>query len=72
MSTSYHAEIFLQARRGVGPYCAQMHHANNKRCIFHYGYREASALPATKGDGAATFTNEPDALILQSHDQKKG
>jgi len=33
-----------------------MHHANNKRCIFHYGYREASALPATKGDGAVTFT----------------
>ena len=40
----------------------QKHHANNKRCIFHYGYRDASALPATKGDGAVTFTNEPDAI----------
>ncbi len=31
------AEIFLRARRGVGPYCAKLHHANNKRCIFHHG-----------------------------------
>jgi len=68
MSTSHHAEIFLRARRGVGPYCAKMHHANNKRCIFHYGYRDAWALPATKGEGGVTFTNEPDALIFQSHD----
>lgn len=72
MSTSNHAEIFLQARRGVSPYYAKMHHANNRRCIFRYGYRDASALPATKGDGAAAFTNEPGALIFQSHDQKKG
>jgi len=33
------AEVFLQARSGVGPYCAKLHHANNKRCIFHHGYR---------------------------------
>jgi hypothetical protein len=72
MSTSHHTEILLQASRGVGPYCAKMHHANDKRCIFYYGYREASALPATKGDGAVTFTNEQDALLFQSHDQKKG
>ncbi len=32
------AEAFLQARRGVPPYCAKLHHANNKRCIFlHHG-----------------------------------
>lgn len=30
------AEVFLRARRGVGPYCAKLHHANNKRCIFHH------------------------------------
>jgi aquaporin Z len=30
------AEVFLRARGGVGPYCAKLHHANNKRCIFHH------------------------------------
>ena len=33
------AEVFLRARGGVAPYCAKLHHANNKRCIFHHGYR---------------------------------
>lgn len=28
------AEAFLLLRRGIGPYCAKLHHANNKRCIF--------------------------------------
>lgn len=28
------AEVFLRVRGGVGPYCAKLHHANNKRCIF--------------------------------------
>jgi aquaporin Z len=27
-------EIFLRARGGVPPYCAKLHHANDKRCIF--------------------------------------
>lgn len=31
------AEVFLQVRGGVAPYCAKLHHANNKRCIFHHG-----------------------------------
>jgi aquaporin Z len=35
------AEVFLQARDGVGPWCAKLQHANNKRCIFHHGYRTA-------------------------------
>ena len=26
MSTSHHAKIFLQARSGAGPYCAEMHY----------------------------------------------
>jgi hypothetical protein len=72
MSTSHHAEIFLQARRGVDSCCAKMHHANNKRCIFHYGYRETAASSAPPVDGAATSRNEPDVLIFQSNDQKKG
>src|SRR5262249_15116176 len=28
------AEVFLLARNRVGPYCAKLHHQNNKRCIF--------------------------------------
>lgn len=32
------AELFLRARGGIGPFCAKLHHANNKRCIFHHGY----------------------------------
>ena len=37
------AEVFVRARRGVDPYCAKLHHANNKRCIFHHGDRTAWA-----------------------------
>jgi aquaporin Z len=33
------AEVFVWARRGTGPYCAKLHHDNDKRCIFHHGYR---------------------------------
>jgi len=35
------AEAFLWARGDVAPYCAKLYHANNKRCIFHQGYRAA-------------------------------
>ena len=28
------AELFLRVRGGAGPYCAKLHHANGKRCIF--------------------------------------
>jgi aquaporin Z len=30
------AEMFLRMRRGVAPYCAKLHHANDERCIFHH------------------------------------
>lgn len=30
------AETFLRIRRGVGPHCAKLHHANHERCIFHH------------------------------------
>jgi aquaporin Z len=39
------AEVFLRARGGVGPYCAKLHHANNKRCIFRHG---VSKFPITE------------------------
>jgi aquaporin Z len=31
------AEIFLRVRGGVPPFCAKLHHTNNKRCIFRHG-----------------------------------
>ena len=31
------SEVFLWARGGIGPYCAKLHHANSKRCIFRHG-----------------------------------
>src|SRR5262245_51775068 len=31
------AEVFLRMRGGIGPYCAKLHHANDKRCIFRHG-----------------------------------
>jgi aquaporin Z len=34
------AEVFLRVRGGVAPYCAKLHHANNKRCIFHHAPQE--------------------------------
>lgn len=30
------AETFLIIRRGIAPYCAKLHHANDERCIFHH------------------------------------
>jgi len=30
------AEVFLRVRSGAAPYCAKLHHENNKRCIFHH------------------------------------
>ncbi len=35
------ADLFLWARRGIGPYCAKLYHDNDKRCIFHHGHRAA-------------------------------
>jgi len=29
--------VFLRARHGRPPFCAKLHHANNKRCIFRHG-----------------------------------
>jgi aquaporin Z len=31
------AELFLRVRGGVPPFCAKLHHTNNKRCIFRHG-----------------------------------
>jgi len=39
------AEVFLHARGGVPPFCAKLHHNNNKRCIFRHGAEVGSAKP---------------------------
>jgi aquaporin Z len=39
------AELFLRARGGVRPFCAKLHHSNNKRCIF---YHETASSPDQK------------------------
>ena len=31
------AEVFLRTRSGAPPFCAKLHHSNNKRCIFRHG-----------------------------------
>src|SRR5215470_750055 len=31
------AELFLYVRGGIEPFCAKLHHANTKRCIFRHG-----------------------------------
>ena len=31
------AEVFLSVRCDIGSYCAKLHHANDKRCIFRHG-----------------------------------
>lgn len=38
------AEVFLYVRGGIGPFCAKLHHANNRRCIFHHSQQEVSFL----------------------------
>jgi aquaporin Z len=45
------AELFLRARRGIGPFCAKLDHASNKRCIFHHGYEQTLTLCPAKRNG---------------------
>ena len=33
-------EVFLWVRGGIGPYCAKLHHANDKRCIFRHSTQQ--------------------------------
>jgi hypothetical protein len=37
------AELFLWERGGIGQYCAKLHHANNKRCIFCDGAQQVGS-----------------------------
>jgi aquaporin Z len=42
------AELFLWVRCGIGPYCAKLHHANDKRCIFCEGMQGVRPQETTK------------------------
>jgi len=44
------AEVFLRARGGVHPFCAKLHHTNNKRCIFRHGTAAPSQTCLRRGD----------------------
>lgn len=44
------AEVFLRARGGVPPYCAKLHHDNNKRCIFHHSESEPRGIREKRQD----------------------
>jgi aquaporin Z len=37
------AEVFLLTRQHKGPYCAKLHHHNNKRCIFRHSGPDPTA-----------------------------
>ena len=37
------AEVFLLAREHKAPYCAKLHHHNEKRCIFHHSEPDPTA-----------------------------
>jgi hypothetical protein len=39
------AEVFLLAREGDGPYCAKLHHHNDKRCIFRHWGQDPTTPP---------------------------
>jgi len=40
------AQIFLLVRQGQIPYCAKLHHHNNKRCIFSHSRADATVTEA--------------------------
>lgn len=43
-------EVFLHVRGGVHPFCAKLHHANNKRCIFDHGAVPAAPIYLRRKD----------------------
>ena len=40
-------ELFLFIRGGIGPSCAKLHHANDKRCIFCGGTQRVDPKETT-------------------------
>jgi aquaporin Z len=48
LGMSVAAELFLWVRGGIGPYCAKLHHANDKRCVFRHGTQRVDPKETTK------------------------
>jgi aquaporin Z len=54
------AELFLWVRGGIGQYCAKLHHANDKRCIFCQGTQRVGTKETTEHETApAAPGNQP-------------
>lgn len=53
------AEVFLYVRGGIGPFCAKLHHANNKRCIFHHS-QQRQVIPLLVGTPAINSKEMPE------------
>jgi aquaporin Z len=52
-------EIFLQARQGIGPYCAKLDHQNDKRCLFcHSGTNPTATLDGERIARSRESANE--------------
>ena len=49
------AELYRQLRGASGVICAKMHHQNDKRCIFHCGFRQTAKV--TSGEGTMPSRN---------------
>jgi aquaporin Z len=51
------ADVFLRVRRGVPPRCAKLYHTDEKRCIFHFGYRTAAHDSEKSSEIRKTYSN---------------
>ena len=60
LGTLVAAEVFLRARGGVRPFCAKLHHANDKRCIFSHA-TPAQFQSCLKGESEC----KPQGNVLQ-------
>ena len=49
-------EVFLRTHHGHPPDCAKLHHANNKRCIFHHGILTSEEIREWRA-GKLAFTS---------------
>src|SRR5262249_6937119 len=49
-------ELFLRMRGGIGPYCARLHHASHKRCIFRHGTSQVRSCAALANRGAHRYS----------------
>jgi len=42
------SKTFFGLRGGIGPYCAKLRHANDKRCIFRHGTQQVRSKEAVR------------------------